>query len=63
MTPEAIRTARLSAGFTQSQAADLVHVTLRAPQQWEAGTRDVPLNVWDPVTIKFPQGSVKTRDN
>lgn len=35
-TPEQIKAARLNAGLTQTEAARLVHATLRAWQSWEA---------------------------
>ena len=38
-TPADIRTARLAAGLTQTQAAALVYVTLRCWQRWETGER------------------------
>lgn len=45
--PETIRSARLAAGLTQSQAARLVHSSLRSWQQWEGGERRMHLAFWD----------------
>lgn len=45
-TPEEIRSARLEAGLTQSQAADLVCSKLRTWQQWEAGDRGMHPGLW-----------------
>lgn len=45
--PAAIRSARLAAGLTQTQAAALVHVTCRAWQQWEAGDRRMSPALWE----------------
>jgi DNA-binding transcriptional regulator YiaG len=44
--PADIRAARLSAGLTQTQAASLVHSSLRAWQQWEAGDRRMHPAFW-----------------
>ncbi len=50
--PKEIRQARLSSGLTQSQAAELVHGSLRAWQQWEAGDRRMPPGLWELFLIK-----------
>ena len=36
-TPDDIRATRLSAGLTQTKAAQLIHSSLRTWQDWEAG--------------------------
>ena len=38
-TKEQIRSARTSAGLTQTQAASLVYASLNGWQKWEAGDR------------------------
>lgn len=44
MTPDTLRTARLSLDLTQTQVADALGVDLRTYQRWEAG--DAPLPRW-----------------
>ena len=41
MTPTEIREARLALGLTQAQFGELLHVTLRTVQMWEAGDRNM----------------------
>lgn len=50
--PETIRTLRSTLQLTQKEAADLVHVSLRAWQWWEAGQREMPLAAWELLVIK-----------
>jgi len=38
-TPRVIKQARLDAGLTQTEAAELIYCGLRTWQQWEAGDR------------------------
>jgi len=38
--------------MTQQEAADSVHVTLRAWQMWEAGQRKMPAGIWELCVIK-----------
>lgn len=40
MTPDDIKTARLKAGMTQQEAADLMRVHRRTWQRWESGKRE-----------------------
>ncbi len=40
-TAEAIRRARLAAGLTQQQVADLIGYSRRTVQEWEAGRRNI----------------------
>ena len=47
-----IRAARISAGLTQTQAADLVHTTCRTWQQWEAEDRKMHPAFWELFRIK-----------
>ena len=45
-TPEAIQAARLKAGLTQAQCAELVHVDLRSWRRWELAERQINLAAW-----------------
>lgn len=56
-TPDQVREARERAGLTQSEAAVLVHTSLRSWQQWEAapgtvGFRAMHPAFWELFTIK-----------
>ena len=51
-TPSEILAARQAAGLTQTQAAGLVGVKLRAWQYWEAGERTMPASAWELFQIK-----------
>ncbi len=42
-------------GLTQSEAASMVHVTLRAWQWWESGKREMPIGLWELFLIKIGQ--------
>jgi len=53
-TPAEIRAARLAAGLTQSQAADLVCSKLRTWQQWEAGDRGMHPGLWKLFRVLHP---------
>jgi DNA (cytosine-5)-methyltransferase 1 len=53
--PKDIRTARVAAGLTQTEAAALVHAGLKTWQNWESETgegRKIPLASWDLFLIK-----------
>lgn len=50
--PELIKEARLMLGYTQKEAAEMVHVSLRAWQLWEAGDRKMPPGLWELCVIK-----------
>jgi DNA-binding transcriptional regulator YiaG len=52
-TPSEILTARQAVGFTQTQAAALVHSALRTWQQWEAGDRAMHPGLWELFAIKL----------
>ena len=54
-TPEAIREARAAAGLTQHQAAELIHGTERAWQEWEAGNRRMHPGLWELFRKKLPR--------
>ncbi len=51
-TPKLIKSSRLAMGYTQKEAAALVHVSLRAWQLWEAGDRKMPAAAWELCVIK-----------
>jgi len=51
-TSKLIKSARLAMGYTQKEAAALVHVSLRAWQLWEAGDRKMPAAAWELCVIK-----------
>ena len=50
--PEQILQLREKFGWTQSEAASLVYVTLRAWQWWESGKRSMPVGLWELLLIK-----------
>ncbi|MFA9439423.1 helix-turn-helix domain-containing protein [Uliginosibacterium sp. sgz301328] len=50
--PIEVRAAREAAGLTQTQAAELIHGTLRAWQEWEAGNRRMHPGLWELFCIK-----------
>lgn len=54
ITPEEIKRVRLAAGLTQTQAAELVHVTLRSWQRYEAGEKRIHPAMWELFLIKKP---------
>lgn len=56
--PAEIRALRESAGLSQSAAAALVHVQLRAWQRWEAGDRAMPAGLWELFGIKTNRQTV-----
>lgn len=51
-TPEQIRQARSAAGLSQAAAANLIHGTERAWQEWEAGNRRMHPGLWELFQIK-----------
>ena len=51
--PALIRKTRLTLGHTQAEAAVLVHSSTRAWQFWEAGTRSMPVALWELFLIKI----------
>lgn len=50
--PAQVRSAREAAGLTQTQAANLIHGTLRTWQQWEAGDRRMHPGLWELFRLK-----------
>ena len=51
-TPTQIRAARDRAGLTQTQAAELIHSTLRTWQDWEAGIAAMHPGLWELFRLK-----------
>ncbi len=49
---EQLKSTRKALGYTQKEAAELVHVSLRAWQLWEAGDRKMPPGIWELCVIK-----------
>jgi hypothetical protein len=43
---------KLIMGYSQTEAANMVHVTLRAWQWWESGKRDMPFGLWELFLLK-----------
>ena len=54
-TPRQIKQTRTEAGLTQQQAADMVMVTKRAWQYYEAGQREMSAAVWELFNLKINQ--------
>lgn len=52
-TPAEIRALRESLGLSQTAAAALIHCTLRAWQEWEAGNRRMHPAMWELLRIKI----------
>ncbi|OZI28669.1 XRE family transcriptional regulator [Bordetella genomosp. 1] len=50
-----IRDARLKSGRTQSQVAQILRVSERQLQRWEAGEQDMPPGVWRTFTMSCGQ--------
>lgn len=51
-SPHDIRAIRSDAGLTQTQAAQLVHSTLRTWQDWEAGKAQMHPGLWELFRLK-----------
>lgn len=51
-TPAQVRAARAEAGLTQTEAAALIHCTLRGWQEWEAGNRHMHPAMWELFRLK-----------
>jgi len=51
--PFDIRKARADAGITQAVAAGMLHTSIRAYQQWEAGDRKMHPAFWELFNIKL----------
>lgn len=50
--PEKIKQARIDAGLTQSQAAELIYKNIRTWQQWEKGDREMDAAFFELFKIK-----------
>ena len=50
--PEGIKSARVAAGFTQTQAAAIVHSSRRRWQEWEAGQHRMHPGLWELFALK-----------
>jgi len=53
MSPQELKKTRVEAGLTQTQAAEMVGITLRNWQHWEAGTRKINAGLIELFMIKF----------
>jgi len=51
-TPEQVKEARLRAGLSQAQAAEMVHSLTRSWQRWESGARGMHPAFWELFQIK-----------
>ncbi|MCA0175215.1 MAG: helix-turn-helix domain-containing protein [Proteobacteria bacterium] len=51
-TPAQIKQARTRAGLTQTQAAELLPVTLRNWQHWEGGRHAMSAALWELFRLK-----------
>ena len=52
-TPQQIARKRNDAGLTQTQAAAMLHKTLRTWQKWESGDTVMDLAYWELFNIKL----------
>jgi len=59
-TPADIRTARTTAGLTQTEAALTVRASLRGWQQWEAGDRAMSPGLFELFMLKTGQWSLSS---
>ena len=53
IAPETFRQARLAAGLTQREAAELLGVKLRRWEAWEQGENPMHQVFWDTFTLKL----------
>lgn len=58
-SPAEVREAREGAGLTQTQAAELVHVSLRNWQQWEGAERKMHPAFWELFRLKLLTNNVR----
>ena len=61
-TPSDLKSSRITAGLTQTEAGTLVGAALRTWQSWEAGDRKMPAPKWELFCMKviarnFPNGA------
>lgn len=59
--PDKIRATRERAGITQTEAAELLHTSLRSFQQWEAGDRRMHPAFWELLTLKLKTRRANTK--
>lgn len=52
-TPDAVRSARQTAGLSQGEAAALLYKSLRVWQMWEAGDRRMDPAFWELFCLKL----------
>ncbi len=61
-TPELIKQVRREAGLTATQAAALVHRSVRAWNQYEQGVRAMDAAAWELFNIKIQRSGVEFND-
>ena len=62
-TPADVKSARISAGLTQKQAAELIHKKLLAWQRYESGDRAMDAAYWELFLIKTGQTDTERERN
>ena len=62
-TPADVKSARISAGLTQKQAAELIHKKLLAWQRYESGDRAMDAAYWELFLIKTGQTDAERERN
>ena len=62
-TPADVKSARISAGLTQKQAAELIHKKLLAWQRYESGDRAMDAAYWELFLIKTGQADAERERN
>lgn len=53
--PQLLKALRAEAGLTQTQAAQLVYVTMKGYQEWEYGRREIHASTFELLCIKYKQ--------
>ena len=53
MKPETVINTRKSSGLTQGQAADMVHISIQAWQNYEYGKTPIPKATWQLFKVKI----------
>ena len=61
-TPADVKSARISAGLTQKQAAGLIHKKLLAWQRYESGDRSMDCALYELFLIKTGQSGERERN-
>jgi DNA-binding transcriptional regulator YiaG len=65
-TPDDIKAVREAAGLIQAEAADMLHVSLRVYQGWEAkgvNHRQMPAAAWELFIMKVQRLGMKLPDH